>query len=474
MKKLVRTVAVLAAVCAVFFAAFLLLLREPREVVGTGAVFTDAKPVDIESVSVTNASGEYRYYFEGDGYVLDDIPPEICDLDAFIEFMTNCGQLRADQKVAREDARPADYGLDDPAATAVIDLFDGASLTLRVGNQETVSQDYYVSADGFDGIYVMSKELASQFLVSKKLVISHYATPQLAVSSPLSAVRDVTFSGGPLENPIMIRTTAGGDEEVRLEALSFGAATHIVKGAGIYQLDQTYGGEILGSLFGIEATDIIGYNLADEQIASLGFDNPTMTVEYDMINSSNAADLVHCVLKLVQIGDDSYYSMLEGTGVVYQIGRPAFANLQYDKLFLRWFLTPLIMDLSDVTVEGAQGSYRFDIDNSDLKNPVVTCNGQDVDIDLFRSFFRLLTSAAHDGNYLGELAPSGSPVLQIRYDYRDEGKQTDVMQLFAGDTRRVNVFVNGAGEFAMKDSYVERVEQACVDLLAGNAIEENW
>lgn len=474
MKKLVRTVVVLAVVCAVFLAAFLLLLREPQEVVSDGAVFTDVQPVDIQSVSVTNASGEYRYYYEDDGYVLDDIPPEICDLDAFIEFMTNCGQLRADQRVAREDALPAEYGLDEPAATAVIEMFDGSALTLHVGNQETVSQNYYVSADGFDGIYVMSKELASQFLVSKKLVISYYATPELAVSSPLSAVRDVTFSGGALEAPVTIRTTSGGGEEVRLEALSFGTPTHIVKGAGVYQLDQAYGIEVLGSLFGIEATDIVGYNLTDEQIASLGFDAPYMTVEYDMVNSADGADAVHCVLKLVQIDENSFYSMLEGTGIVYQIGRPAFVDLQYDKLFLRWFLTPLIMDLSDVTIEGAQGSYRFEIDNGDLRNPVVTCNGQTVDTELFRAFFRLITSAAHDGNYLGALTPQGSPVLQIRYGYRDEAKQDDLMQLYTGDARRVNVFVNGSGEFAMKDTFVERVEQACQDLLAGNAIEENW
>ena len=104
----------------------------------------------------------------------------------------------------------------------------------------------------------------------------------------------------------------------------------------------------------------------------------------------------------------------------------------------------------------------------------MTCNGQTVDTELFRALFRLITSAAHDGNYLGALTPQGSPVLQIRYGYRDEAKQDDLMQLYTGDARRVNVFVNGSGEFAMKDTFVERVEQACQDLLAGNAIEENW
>ncbi len=471
MKKLVRAAAILAAVCVALFVTLLLLLRQPKEIVAAAAVFTDAQPVDIASVAVSNETGEFRYYYDEDGYVLDDIPPEICDLDAFVEFMTNCGQLRAGQRVAKEGADPADYGLDDPAATAVIEFFDGDVVTLHIGNQETVSRSYYVGVEGVDGIYLMAPELAEPFLASKKLVISRYATPQLTVTSPLSAVRDATFSGGPLAQPVTVRTTSGADEATRLEALSFGTATHLVQGAGTYQLDQTYGIQILGSLLGIEATDIVGYNLTGEEIAALGFDEPYMVAEYDMVSGDA---LVHCVLKLVRLEDDAFLSMLDGTGVVYQIGRPAFVDLQYDKLFLRWFLTPLIMDLDGVTVSGSRGEYRFEIDNTDLRNPVVTCNGQVVDTELFRAFFRLLTSAAHDGKYLGALEPAGSPVMQITYDYSDAAKPDDLMQLYPGAARRVNVFVNGAGEFAMVDTFVERVEQACVDLLAGNPIEEDW
>lgn len=64
-------------------------------------------------------------------------------------------------------------------------------------------------------------------------------------------------------------------------------------------------------------------------------------------------------------------------------------------------------------------------------------------------------------------------VMTITYHYTD-GKADDVMALHAGGTRRMNVYVNGVCEFAMKETFVERVNQALSALQAGESFDINW
>jgi len=183
-------------------------------------------------------------------------------------------------------------------------------------------------------------------------------------------------------------------------------------------------------------------------------------------------------LRIAETGEEGlYYATLEGSSVVYIIRREAFLNIEFERLPVRWFLTPLIMDLTAVEVASPGGSYRFELDNTDPLNPVITHDGQTLDTTLFRSFFRLITSTAHDDVYLGLLPPpdpAAAAMLTITYEYSDPGKSPDVLALYRGEARRANVFVNGIGEFAMKDLFAERVIEGVSNLIAGTPIEENW
>jgi len=506
MNNLIRIAIIgVIAVGVLAIALFILSVTEPANTASTRIVFTSAEPTDVQSVSVKNSSGEFRFFFdfEEEGYVLDDIPPYIADIEAFFDFMANSAQLSAIMQIPEHEVDLQEMGLttpstlvaidfldrSQPSALVTIDFFDGTHISLNIGNIEPISGNYYATATvlehreelpataiRFDSVYLIPRAIAEQFLLPKTQIISRFVTPPLAISSPLSAIRDITFAGGSLEFPVSILITTGGSESTRLAAMSFGAATHIVKGAGVHQLDQTYGVHILGSLFGIEAVSIAGYNLSEDEVAAFGFDNPYMSIDYDMINGIDV-DLRHMQLRIAEAESGLYYATLVGSGVVYNIRREAFLDIEYERLPVRWFLTPLIMDLSAITIETPNMQYRFDINSSDPLNPIITHEGQTLDTTLFRSFFRLLTSAAHDDVYLGILPQPGegeTPLVTITYEYLNPEKAPDTMALYTGESRRANVFINGVGEFAMKDLFAERVSEGTLNLIAGNNIEENW
>jgi len=475
MKNLIRCVIVLSVVVVVLTGAYLLLLFAPEQETFEGVIFTSREPIDIEYVEVNNASGSFRFYFDDEdgGYITDDIPPQIVDIERFIHFMTNSAQIAALRTIPLGRDSLQDYGLLTPHATVEIKFVDGEVLKIDIGEMERVSGHFYAAVYGYDDVFIISRVIATQFLLPKTQVISPLVTPPLTVSSPLSAIRDITFAGGGLSQPVTIYATAEADDDIKLAAMSFGATTHIVKGAATYQLDQAYGILILGSLFEITAVDIVGYNLSENEIIELGFDDPYMSIDYTVIYG---VDEYEIALRFVEVGDGRYYAMRLGSSTVYLINHKPFLGIEYEKLLLRWFLTPLLKDLDSVTIEYLEESYKIDLDVSDPLNPIAYYDGEALDISVFHAFYRLITSAGHDGAYLGSRQEprNEQPQLKITYEYLDRNKRPDVMTMYDGGVRRVDVFVNGAGEFAMRDTFVQRVQEGIVNLIAGHPIEENW
>ena len=475
MKTLVRCVLGCAIGVVLLAITFLVLWFNPMEGASGGIVFASGEARDVQSVAVKNETGEYFFFFdfEEDGFVLDDIPPYLVDLEIFVAFMENCANLFALYAIPYYEVDAEAKGLVPPQAWVGIDFFDGSAIDLQIGAREEISNHYYARVNRSNDVYVISRAMIEPFLMPKTQVVTRMVTPPLALSSPLSAIHDIRFTGEGVKREIEILSVSGAEEEVRLAALSFGAPTHLVQGAATYQLDQSYGVEIFDSLFGITG-DIVAYNLSDEEMADFGFENPYMVVEYNMTNGVDV-DERQMRLKIAKASDGLFYITHDELCAVFLIEPLPFINIQFEQLPLRWFLNPLLMDLSAVTIRGQDVEYRFEIDASDLRNLIVTYDGQELEVDLFHAFFRLITSAAHDGTYLGVLAPPpGEALLEIIYEYSVEGKAPDTLSLYPGVERRANVYINGAGEFAMRDLFVERVLEGSENLIHGREIEENW
>lgn len=476
MKRMLQLLLIAGIVVALLAGTLVVLLRMPAKAETDVKVFSDCAATDVTHVHIKNRSDDFSVTAEDGGYVVDDVPSALVDIETFIGFMVACSDVRAIRRVDGGAAALSDFGLDEPQATVTVTYTDGKEMTLLIGNEEPLSGNYYCAVPNEKGVYLLAKETAENYLISKQLLVSFFVTPKLQVSSALSALADVTISGGTLAAPIAIESVSAGDAEVRQLARSFGAATHIVRSAGgVHELDQTYGLQVLAPLCGLTAQAIVYYNLSAEQENAMGFDKPYLQVDFDYRPSADA-DAAHYTLRLLPAKEDgsAFYANVAGSGVVYVVAREAFIDIAYEKLLLRWFISPLLMDVSGVTIEAGGKTTAFTIDNSDKKNPVVTCADQPVEVERFRSLFKLLISAANDGVYLGvQPEAAGTPRMRITYHYTD-GKADDVLALYPGETRRMLVYVNGVCEFAMKDTFAERVGQA-LDVIGTDAdIDVNW
>jgi hypothetical protein len=426
----------------------------------------------VVRVRLHNAHGTMDVAFDGEGYVVDDIPAELVDMRAFIDLLTSCGKIHALRTVASTSRELQLYGLAEPGARAEITYADGSALTLLIGDVERITGGTYFRVEDDPSVYLMAAERGASFLWPKEAYIDHLVTPRLALSSPLSALLDVTFVGGGLTAPVTVEAVASGDPDVVRAAISFGAPTHIVRGSGTYELDQTYGVEIMGSLLGLSAYEIVGYNLGHEEIMAFGFDRPTMRVAFGLKNGTDV-EVEHYDLVLLH-KDDAYYVTCNDNGVIYAVGEPAFYHVAYDRLLVRWFLSPLLTDVRAIEINSGDEAYTFVITGETSAEKEVTCNGEPLDIDRFRTLYRLLTSAAHDGRLLEGVVIGGAPLLRFTYHYLDAQKQPDVLELYPGDARRLYVRVNGVTELAMRETYLLRVQEALSILWTEDPIQTDW
>jgi len=152
----------------------------------------------------------------------------------------------------------------------------------------------------------------------------------------------------------------------------------------------------------------------------------------------------------------------------------AFTKITYEDFVMRWFLTPFITDLDKMKVTTPAETLEFAFFGETNKDLSVTLYGRNLNMELFRSYFRLITSACNDGEPRTKMIADGSPVLTVEYVYKDKEKPKDTMKIYEADSRKVLVEVNGKLEFTMKSSYLERVLDGREGIKNGTAIEENW
>ncbi|MDR2630459.1 MAG: hypothetical protein LBC60_06005, partial [Spirochaetaceae bacterium] len=268
------------------------------------------------------------------------------------------------------------------------------------------------------------------------------------------------------------------EEDMRI-ASSFGAASHLIRSPVLHEIDQKECIDVFSSLTGLLNIEVFAYNLSDKELAELGFDHPWVMAEYDYKRSEEEEPL-RIVLRVAR-NREGYLLIRDDQRVIHRIENKAFISTAYEKLVMRWFLTPFITDLESIRIilgqdTGPTAGQAFVIRLSGEDNPSLTValDGKPLDIELFRKFYRLLISASNDGVLLEQPVPEGPPLLGVTFAYRDRKKKDDVMIFTRGTLRRLKVTVNGVTEFSMLERYLPVTTTALEALADGRDFSTDW
>ena len=473
-----KLIIVAVIIIAVLVTALLLLMKELKpteESKGESNVFylLEHDMMDVSYVAVNNESGFYDVTQKDGGFMVYDIPADLLNTDYLQLLLDECSMIAVSETVSENPKDLSIYGLDHPNATVDVDYTDGTSTKILVGNEEALSDGVYAQLAGDNAVYLMPRANTIRYTMPIENYIQYQITPTRRMPSALSVVRDVSFSGSMLPEPIVIQWVDEHNKQDMRDAASFGVSTHLVRSPGLHELDQTTGAEVFQSMLGIVSEGIVDYNCDDATIASFGFDNPYLQADFTIQNGKDA-DIEEFHIKVVKRDDESLIMTCNENRVIYKILDVAFTKIAYEDFVMRWFLTPFITDLEEMKVTTPDSKMGFQFTGNSNKELAVYLDGQAVDIELFRSYYRLITSACNDGGPKTKVTPKGEPLFTVEFDYKDQLKPNDIMKIYKDDARTVIVNVNGKTEFTMKSTYIDRVLQGSNNIKAGTPIEENW
>jgi hypothetical protein len=440
---------------------------------GDGVLLLSDRGIEqVQRLRVKNQYDDYTVWREGGGFVIEDLPMEQANPEYVRMLLEESARVEYSALVPGGAADPELYGLDKPEAELTVDYTDGERLTLFLGNEEAVSSGRYFMAAGTGDILLMKNNRALRFLMPRKRFIHYEIVPFTGFPSPLSAVKKLRLSGRAFPREIVIEEVRGDSAEEMRDAASFGVATHLIRSPGLHEIDQAECIEVFASLTGLLNKDVLAYNCTDEELDSYGFNDPLVKAEFDFLADAGSPP-EHIVLRAA-LFQGGYILVRDDQRIVHRIENEAFIRTRYEKLAMRWFLTPFVTDLRGLALELENEKYVFGFLGESNRDLEVLLNGKLFDVGRFRKFYALLISAANDGVLLEQPATETGPLMSLVFYYRDPLKAPDTMKLFKGALRRVNVQINGRTEFAMLQRYLDVVKTAAAALPGEADFNTDW
>ena len=275
--KLVSAVVVLAVLGGVYVGLNTYVSKEEKaesssEEESKTEVFS-VKTDDIKSLEFIVDKKEVTFEKKDDSWVKKDetaFPVNQTTLDSAASAIET---VEAD-RVLEDVENLAEYGLDSPSNTVIVDTADGTT-KLNIGDENTSTNQYYISRDDDDStVYVVAADTVSPFMNS----LYDYAQGEDFPTIDSSTVKKVQVSEDKdsyvlEENSDGATWDVSGDGNSDKESADTTAAGNVTSGLGNFAFDQ-----------------FVNYNAED--LSQYGLDKPyaTITVDYQEKVKNNSTD----------------------------------------------------------------------------------------------------------------------------------------------------------------------------------------
>lgn len=169
MKKQKKQMIFILALLAVFVAAYAGMHvynknqkeKADKEAEAGKIYVTKEKQEDITAFSYQMDDSTLTFVKEGDGWVLRDDEETKLDQSAVTSILERLVSLEAEDTVENPESL-SEYGFDEPANVVTFTTAEG-SVTLTIGMQNPVTDQYYLTKSGDDALYLVSSGFPSAF-----------------------------------------------------------------------------------------------------------------------------------------------------------------------------------------------------------------------------------------------------------------------------------------------------------------------
>lgn len=449
---------------------------------------------DVVSMKVTNQKGTYTIVpvttqnlttsgssTTTTNYNVEELTGYPIDTSLTSSVIQNGYSLTATKEIGTVSSL-ADYGLTTPQATVLVTFKDGSTYGYKIGNQTaTSSASYYMCGDKSDTVYIVSvnsglMEAPAYFLEKNMITVASSSTSSSTTSSSSSTTYDfakIVLSGSVY--PTGVTLEASGTSAT-------GAQTMNITAPAQYTANTDNLSTLEGCLETVTADSVIMANPDAAALEKYGFNDPLAVVEYTVNDESHKLT--------IGAKDDTtgeYYAMADNLNIIYSVTASSVSGIVTQNLFAlrsKMIYLPSITTVKKITVTyggkttdmvisrtektDSTSSATTSSDSEPEYDYTVTVDGQELDYDKnFRyTYERMISLSITDD---AQTIPEGSPAVEIRYEYFDNS-DTDVIDLYASDTRRYTVAFNGKAFGVVTQSDVDTLTSTLTNFFAGETI----
>lgn len=439
---------------------------------------------EVKAIHVKNSTGEYTVSKDEEGNI-NFLGREGAPLLPYSSegLYSSVAKVTCDALIETETEHLEYYGLDKPQATVKIEMKDGKTTELHLGDAAPQGGGYYIRNASNTDVFLAQTYFSERFL--KNHVQYYQKTISKEFAYPGFQSLSIEYSEASGKEDIYVRTTT--DEE---------AANISFTGGMVMEKPFFWGGDstpiqgIVEILAALEADDIITDTLDPELQAKYGFGDPTKVVIEAWVDTQNYVSeitglenpyfgatedgsdlLITSEYLLGNIDGRTLYVMYDGEPVIYGVDIDKFAFTEYsiDTYCQRTINLRYLNELEGLTVEMNGDVYNFTIKDPDKGEEMVVRLNDEMDIDqsLFRSFYVTIIGVTNDG-LATEPAEDAESVLKITYDAID-GNDT-VIEYIQLDARKFVFKLNGEGRFFVYINKVNKIKNDLNKLLNGEEI----
>ena len=442
----------------------------------------EAAPGDLDRVEVSNVNGGYTALLATE--TVDGTETykmrieELGKVDAidtanFSALSSRLSSIKATDLITDDMSRKGEFGFDSPQSTVKYVFNDGREVTIYIGDAAPSTAGYYVMSE--DKIYLAQLNMCTLFLQDYRYFVDRALT--LSVDLEQYSVQFAGFKLGGTMRPDEIVINYDPSVMTESEYILVGSSYRMKAG----ELEKGVRASIIDNYFptvlNLTASDVMVVEPTEAELKEYGLAEPYSEVEFSLFLDETMKDFYSYTLKISEPKDGACYVMHDDVDIIYKMdfSDKTMLDVTFNDMVDTMPLLPYITKIESIVYKTPENEYVFEIehytDEDDKDQIIVTCNGETLNSDYFRTFYGTTIGITGD-EYLNvedvpDIATLGEPILEITYKYIGSEKADDVVAVYKGPTRRSYVAHNGQIEFLTKTTKVELSMKNCVKVLNG-------
>ena len=457
---------VLAAALVVVAAGYVLIANFVKD--DTAESVKQVTVATIDSAAVTELSWNYgsdtlTLKKNGDSWSYPADASFPLDQSCVQDMLSAVTKVTATRTITGEGL--AQYGLKQPVLSISVTTADGKTAKFALGDQNEVSQQYYLEYNGGDTVYLIDNTLASTF--SRSLI-------SMAKKEDIPAMADLeslTVMKGTNTDQFIYR--AQSDDITYTNAYNWFWMNQSGGKETFLPLDNAKMAALTDSLSGLAWESCVAYNADDAMLKSCGLDDPQTVItagyQKQADNTQKKTDATF-TLELGKTMGTSYFARIKDSRMIYTVSQDtAKALLQVSLDTLRANDVCLMswdtVDSLDVTADGKTSTIQFDrsaATDKDGKSEVGTsykANGKTPDADTVETFLTGITGLTAEEKTA--IAPvDGNPEITLVFHRNTDNFKTMTLTLTPYGDSDYLVGFNGESRLLVSRDSVKALETA--------------